>query len=76
MSSFMTFGSRRISLAERSHSSFVVVVVLLSVWVMIFLLLPATLTRAISGRFRLMRVGLPTETRKCRSSDEGHSLLG
>jgi hypothetical protein len=44
--------------------------------VRIFLLLSATPTRADSGRSRMMRVGFPTGTRRCRSSEEAHSLLG
>jgi hypothetical protein len=42
----------------------------------IFLLLLAMLMRVVSGRSRLVMVGFPTETRKCRSSDKGHSSLG
>jgi hypothetical protein len=44
--------------------------------VRIFLLLPTTPTRAISGRSRPMRAGFPTGTHRCRSSEEVHSLLG
>jgi hypothetical protein len=44
--------------------------------VRILLFLPATLTRAVSGRFRPMRAGFPTGTHRCRSTDEAHSLLG
>jgi hypothetical protein len=32
--------------------------------------------RAVSGRSRLMGVGFPTGTRRCRSSYGDHSLLG
>jgi hypothetical protein len=49
---------------------------LFCVQVRIFLFLSAMLTRAVSGRFRLMRVGFPTGTHRCRSSEEAHSLLG
>jgi hypothetical protein len=38
--------------------------------------LSAMLMRAVSGRSRLMRDGFHTRTHRCRSSDEGHSLLG
>jgi hypothetical protein len=41
-----------------------------------FLLLPATPTRVVSGRSRPMRAGLPTGTRRRRSSDGAHLLLG
>jgi hypothetical protein len=44
--------------------------------VRIFLLLPATSTRAVSGRSRPMRVGFPTGTHMCKLSEEAHSLLG
>jgi hypothetical protein len=44
--------------------------------VRIFLLLPTTPTRAVSGRSRLRRAGFPIGTRRCRSSEEVHSLLG
>jgi hypothetical protein len=44
--------------------------------VRIFLLLSATPMRVGSGRSRPMRVGFPTETHRCRSSEEAHSLLG
>jgi hypothetical protein len=46
------------------------------VYVRIFLLLPTTLMRAISGKFRPMRAEFPTGTHRCMSSDELHSLLG
>jgi hypothetical protein len=46
------------------------------VQVMMFLLLPATPMRVISGRSIPMRVGFPTGTHRCRSSDEARSLLG
>jgi hypothetical protein len=32
-------------------------------------------TMAVSGRSRLMRVGFPTGTHRCKSSEEAHSLL-
>jgi hypothetical protein len=44
--------------------------------VRIFLLLPATLMRVVSGRSRPRRAGFPTGTRTCRLSEEAHSLLG
>jgi hypothetical protein len=31
---------------------------------------------AVSGRSRQMWAEFPTETRRCRSSEEAHSLLG
>jgi hypothetical protein len=46
------------------------------VQVRIFHLLAATPTWVVSGRSRPMRTGFPTGTRRCRSSKEGHSLLG
>jgi hypothetical protein len=39
-------------------------------------MLPVTLTRVVSGRSRMMSVEFSTGTRRCRSSDEGHSSLG
>jgi hypothetical protein len=45
-----------ISLAERSHSSFALVVSY--VLVRIYFLLPVMPTRVVSGRYKLMRVGL------------------
>jgi hypothetical protein len=39
-------------------------------------LLSATPMRAVSGRSRPMRAGLPTGTHRCRSSEEAPSLLG
>jgi hypothetical protein len=51
-------------------------VVFICVQVRIFLLLPATPTRAVSGRSRPRRAGFPTGTRRCRSSEGAHSLLG
>jgi hypothetical protein len=62
MSSFVAFGSWRISLSERSRSS--------SVFILFFcvqervFLLPTTPTRAVSGRSSPMRVGFPTETHR------------
>jgi hypothetical protein len=41
-----------------------------------FLFLSMTPTRAINGRSRLMRAEFSTGTRKCRLSEEAHSLLG
>jgi hypothetical protein len=72
----VAFRSRRISLAERSRSSFALVVLFICVQVRIFLLLPAMPTRAVSGRSRLRRAEFPTGTRRCMSSEEVHSLLG
>jgi hypothetical protein len=46
------------------------------VQVRIFLLLPVTPMRDGSGRSRPMRAKIPTGTRRCRSSEETHSLLG
>jgi hypothetical protein len=75
MSSFMAFGSRRISLAECSGSSFALVISCLCAYEN--LPLPSTSMRAISGRSRSMRrARFPTGTRRYRSSDEGHSSLG
>jgi hypothetical protein len=42
----------------------------------IFHFLQVTPTRAVGGRSRPMRVGFPTGTRRCRSTEEAHSLLG
>jgi hypothetical protein len=74
MSSFVAFESRQISLAECSRSSFTFISIF-CVKVSIFLL-PAMPMRAASGKFRLMRVRFCTGTHRCRSVDEGHSLLG
>jgi hypothetical protein len=41
----------------------------------IFLFLPATSMRAVSGKFRPMRAGFPTGTHTCRLSEDVHSLL-
>jgi hypothetical protein len=76
MSSFVAFGSRRISLVERSRSSFALFVFLVSVHVRIFLLILSMPMRAVSGRSRPMRARFPTGTRRHRSSEEAHSLLG
>jgi hypothetical protein len=65
-----------ISLAERSRSSFALVVLFICVQVRIFLLLPVMPARAVSERSRLRRAEFPTETRRCRSFEEAHSLLG
>jgi hypothetical protein len=71
-----TFGSRRISLVERSHSSFCFLwFCFICVQVRIFLFLPVTSTRAISGRSRPMRAEFPIGTHRCRSIEEVHSLL-
>jgi hypothetical protein len=56
--------------------AFAFVVFVSFVQVRIFLFLPVTLMRVVSGRFRLMRIGFPIGTRRCRSSEEAHSLLG
>jgi hypothetical protein len=74
---FMVFGSRQISLIERSCSSFCFLwFCFICVQVRIFLFLPATPTRAISGRSRTMMAGFPTGTHRCRLTEETHSLLG
>jgi hypothetical protein len=39
-------------------------------------LLSATPTSAVNGRSRLRKVGFPTRTHRCRSSEEAHALLG
>jgi hypothetical protein len=71
------FGSRRISLVERSHLGFCFCgFCFVCVQVRIFLLLPAIPMMAVSGRSRPMRAGFPTRTRSCRSFEEAHSLLG
>jgi hypothetical protein len=44
--------------------------------VRIFLLLPATPTRAVNGRSRPMSVRFPIRTCRCRSSEDAYSLLG
>jgi hypothetical protein len=75
MSSFMTFGSRRISVAKHSRSSFALVVVS-GVQVRIFLLRPVALMRATSERSRPMRAWFPTGTHRCRLSMEAQSLIG
>jgi hypothetical protein len=41
-----------------------------------FLLLPRMPTGVVSGRSRPIRAEFPSRTRKCRSSDGAHSLLG
>jgi hypothetical protein len=75
MSSFVAFGSRRISFIERSRSSFTLIVFLVCVQVRIFLLILAMSMRAVIGRSP-MRAGFSTGTHRCRSSEEAHSLLG
>jgi hypothetical protein len=72
MSSFVAFGSRWISLAERSCSNFALVISLQCAGEDLQVMLMMT----ISGRSRPMRVGFPTGTRMRRSSNEGHSLVG
>jgi hypothetical protein len=52
------------------------VVYFIYVQVWIFLFLPVMPTRTISGRSRLIWVGFPTRTHRCRSTEEAHSLLG
>jgi hypothetical protein len=74
MSTFVTFESRWISLAEHSCSSFAFASIL-CVQVRIFLL-PVISTRVVSGRSIPIRVGFLTGTCRHRSIDEGHSLLG
>jgi hypothetical protein len=75
MYSFVASGSRWISLAERTRSSFALVV-LFCVQVRMFFLLSAMPTRAVSRRSRQMRAGFPTRTSRRRSSEEAYSLLG
>jgi hypothetical protein len=41
-----------------------------------FLFLSATPMRAVSGRSRPMRARFPTVTRRCRLTEEAHSLIG
>jgi hypothetical protein len=75
MSSFVAFGPRQISLTERSHSSFALVIFFLCAGED----LPPpsdNAEEAVSGRSKSMRTGFPTGTRRRRSSDEEHSLLG
>jgi hypothetical protein len=71
----IVFGPPTDKSSERSRSSFALVVLFICVQVRIFLL-PATPTRAVSGRSRPRRAGFPTGTHRCRSSEEAHSLLG
>jgi hypothetical protein len=74
---FVAFGSRRISHVEHSRSSFCFLwFYFICVQVRIFLFLPATLMRTVSGRYRLMKARFPTMTRRCRSTEKAHSLLG
>jgi hypothetical protein len=73
----MVFGLWRISLVERSRSTFYFCgFCFVCVQVRIFLLLSVMPMRAISGRSRPMRAGFPTGTHRCRSSEEAHSPLG
>jgi hypothetical protein len=75
MSSFVSFGSRQISLAERSRSSFAPIVFILCAGED----LPPSSCDADEGyqwEIQLMRAGFPTGTRRCRSYEEAHSLLG
>jgi hypothetical protein len=74
---FMAFGSQWISLVESSHSRFFFLFFcFICAQVRIFLFISVTLMRAVSGRSRPMRVGYPTGTHRCRSTEEAHSLLG
>jgi hypothetical protein len=75
MSKFVDFGSRWICLAGRSHSSFALVVSCVCGGEDLLLVLVMPI-RAVSERSRPMRVGFPTGTLRCRSSNEGHSSLG
>jgi hypothetical protein len=70
----VAFGSRRISLTERSRSSFTLVVSYLCVGED----LPPSgnADEAVNERSRLRRAGFPTGTHRRRLSNEGHSLLG
>jgi hypothetical protein len=74
MSNFVSFGLRQISLAERSHSSFALIVIS-CVHVRNFFLFPVMPMRGVSGRSKLMKVGLRIGIRRL-SADGGHSLLG
>jgi hypothetical protein len=74
---FVVFGSRQISLVERSRSSFCFLCFcFICVHVRIFLFLLVMPTRAVIGRARPMRAEFPTGTHRCRLIDEAHSLLG
>jgi hypothetical protein len=75
MSNFVDFGSRRISLAERSRSSFALVV---------FILCAGEDLSPSSGdtdegcqlEIKTDEAGFSIETHRCRSSEETYSLLG
>jgi hypothetical protein len=79
MSSFVAFRSRRISLVERSRSSFALVVSCLCAGEN---LLPPSdsvdegCQWEVQTDDRPMRAGFPTGTHRRRSSEEAHSLLG
>jgi hypothetical protein len=75
MSSFVAFRSWRISFLSVIAQA-LLLLYLVCVQVRIFFLLLVTPMRVVSGRSRSMRVGFPTRTHMCRSSNERHSLLG
>jgi hypothetical protein len=68
MSTFETFESQRISLAEHSCSSFALVYLLCAGEDFSPSVMPM---RATSGKFRPMRVGFHTGTRRLRVAEEG-----
>jgi hypothetical protein len=70
----LIFWSSWISLAERSRSSFALVV--FCVQVRNCFLLPAMPTRAVSGKSKLMRAGLRTGTLRLRESMDGILFSG
>jgi hypothetical protein len=76
MSSFVAFGSQQISLAEHSCSSFALVILSCVHVRIFFLVIPVIPMRAVSGRSRPMRDEFPTRTRRHRSSEEAHFILG
>jgi hypothetical protein len=75
MSNFVDFGSRRISLAERSRSSFALVVFILCAGED----LPPSSSDTdddCQWEIKTDEVGFSIETHRCRSSEETYSLLG
>jgi hypothetical protein len=74
MSNFVDFGSRRISLAERSRSSFALVVFILCAGED---LPPSGDTdEGCQLEIKTDEAGFSIETHRCRSSEETYSLLG
>jgi hypothetical protein len=65
--------SQRVSLTERSRSSFALVVSCVQVRILLLSVMPM---RAVSGKSKPMRGGLRTRTHRLVVADEGHSLLG